>query len=184
MVLNAFTPSRQVIKEWNKGIYYRYKDQFCAATEKQTDRLGQTYLHADQFYTFGGHILIYICSHGESFRCFLLEWIGGSEKNRVFLFFLFFVFLFFCSWEGTTSAVCWSDKEFSSESDLLTIDRKPPLRLWRSVGRRWALCDFHTSLAIPVRQIKLQLSGNRNTPGLLKEFLIASTDHMIWHPTI
>ena len=37
------------------------------------DRLGQTYLHADQFYTFGGHILIYICSHGESFRSFLLE---------------------------------------------------------------------------------------------------------------
>ena len=30
--------------------------QFCAAPEKQTHRLGQTYLHADQFYAFGGHV--------------------------------------------------------------------------------------------------------------------------------
>ena len=120
-------------------------------------------------------MLIYICSHGELFRCFLLEYIGGSGKNR-FLFY-FFVFIFFCSWEGSTSADCWSDKEFISEPDLLANGRKLPLLLWRSDGSRWALCDFHTSLTILLRQIELQLSGTRNTPGLLKEFLIASTDH-------
>ena len=31
-------------------------NQFCAATEKQPDRLGKTYLHADQFYAFGGYV--------------------------------------------------------------------------------------------------------------------------------
>ena len=35
-------------------------DQFCAATEKQTDRLGQTYLHAHQFYAFGGHVDVHL----------------------------------------------------------------------------------------------------------------------------
>ena len=53
MVLNAFTPSRQVIKELNKGIIDMRL--FCAATETQTVRLGQMYLHAHQFYAFGGH---------------------------------------------------------------------------------------------------------------------------------
>ena len=33
-------------------------DQFWAATEKQTDRLGQTYLHAHQLYAFGGHVYV------------------------------------------------------------------------------------------------------------------------------
>ena len=28
----------------------------CAATEEQTDRLGQTYFHVDQFYAFWGHV--------------------------------------------------------------------------------------------------------------------------------
>ena len=31
-------------------------DQFCPPMEKQTDRLGQTYLYVHQFYAFGGHI--------------------------------------------------------------------------------------------------------------------------------
>ena len=98
MVLNALTPTRQVIKERNKGICHRYAINFVWQRRNKRTGCGRLIYMRINFMLLGGMFMyIYICSHEEWLYLFRFK----VKQNACITLHFNKVDFYRCFWDDT-----------------------------------------------------------------------------------